>query len=262
MSWQTTAWVAKESRSTGNTRLVFMMLANHMGPCGDNAYPSLETLAREAGGRDTPLSRNTVIAAIKRLEELGEILVYEAAGKGTGGRPTNRYELPHVEGWEPPHGIEARRDFRATLAPKSDDDFRAVEPDLSRDSEGLSRGLERARVSLLEQPKDLEQTPRVRVIESADYEFEEFWSSYPKRNGAKAGKVNARKQWVRLKPHERVEARAALDRYAAAKNGYPEDAERYLRHKRWVGLEIETADERGSRTVRRAFELAEQLGMQ
>jgi hypothetical protein len=95
-----------------------------------------------------------------------------------------------------------------------------------------------------------------------DDSFEEFWSNYPKRNGVKVGKANARKQWAKLKESERSMALAALPEYTAAKNGYPEDAERYLRNKRWDGLEVETARDRDERIVDGALRFAAEMGME
>lgn len=87
--------------------------------------------------------------------------------------------------------------------------------------------------------------------------FEHFWHGYPRRNGAKVGKAAAKKQWAKLKLSERVGAVDGVIAYTTAKNGYPEDAERYLRHKRWIGLEVETEGDHDQRIAEGAIEMAE-----
>lgn len=72
---------------------------------------------------------------------------------------------------------------------------------------------------------------------SVDDTFEEFWQAYPRRGGVRAGKAAAQKQWSKLKLDDRLLAMSGLPLYTAAKGEYPEDAERYLKHRRWVGLE-------------------------
>ncbi len=89
MSIQAVGWVLDESRSRGVDRLVLISLANH---CDERltAWPSVRTIAREAG-----VATNTVMAAVRRLVELGELEVVEAGDarkssvyritKGNGG---------------------------------------------------------------------------------------------------------------------------------------------------------------------------------
>jgi DNA-binding transcriptional ArsR family regulator len=91
--------------------------------------------------------------------------------------------------------------------------------------------------------------------------FERLWVAYPKRAGSKVGKAAARKQWDKLKPDEREAAMAGLQSYAIAKGAYPEDAERYLRHKRWVGIEVDTPQDRSQRMAEGALRFAEKMGM-
>lgn len=91
--------------------------------------------------------------------------------------------------------------------------------------------------------------------------FEQFWKMYPKRNGSKVGKAAARKQWDKLKPADKLDAANGLAMYAAAKGAYPEDAERYLRHKRWVGIEVDTPEDRDARVMAKAEQMAQEMGM-
>lgn len=81
--------------------------------------------------------------------------------------------------------------------------------------------------------------PPATRAEPARAGFEEFWRAYPKRDGVKRGKAEAAKEWDRLKAAERVEAMDGLAAYVASSFGKPQDAERYLRKRRWVGVEVD-----------------------
>lgn len=106
-----------------------------------------------------------------------------------------------------------------------------------------------------------EHTAAVERFDESAEVFEHFWASYPKRAGAKVGKAAAKKQWLKLKPSERIGAVDGLIAYSVAKGAYPEDAERYLRHKRWVGLEVDTTEDRNERILRKAHEMATEMGV-
>ena len=84
MSLQAIDWVHKYSRSKGSARSVLTVLAHHMGRDGKGAFPSINTIAREAG-----VNRATVFRALDDLKELGE-LDWIAGG---GRNRTNLYTL-------------------------------------------------------------------------------------------------------------------------------------------------------------------------
>lgn len=71
--------------------------------------------------------------------------------------------------------------------------------------------------------------------------FEAFWKSYPRRNNMRGSKKLALVEWRKLNPEDRAEAMRMLPHYGRAANGYPVDAERYLKRRLWEGVE-----ERGS----------------
>lgn len=70
------------------------------------------------------------------------------------------------------------------------------------------------------------------VLVGLDFE-QDFWLHYPRRNGARSGKQQAKKQWTRLGEQDRRSAVDVLAKYAQGTNGYPKDAERYLRDRLW-----------------------------
>lgn len=66
--------------------------------------------------------------------------------------------------------------------------------------------------------------------------FDSFWKSYPSRNGTKGSKKNALAAFKKLPPEKRSAAVSSLPLYEKTSNGYPKDAERYLRDEMWEGL--------------------------
>jgi hypothetical protein len=74
MSWQATAWAAKQATGSPSRKLLLLALANYADASG-RAYPSQETLAR-----DTEQSVDTVQRQIKQLVNLGLIRVEKRPG--------------------------------------------------------------------------------------------------------------------------------------------------------------------------------------
>ncbi|MCD0417271.1 helix-turn-helix domain-containing protein [Rubrivivax sp. JA1024] len=74
MSWQATAWAAKQATGSPSRKLLLLALANYADPAG-RAYPSQDTLAR-----DTEQSVDTVQRQIKQLVNLGLIRVEKRPG--------------------------------------------------------------------------------------------------------------------------------------------------------------------------------------
>jgi hypothetical protein len=74
-------------------------------------------------------------------------------------------------------------------------------------------------------------------VSSDDDGFESFWLAYPKRNGQRVGKSSAQRLWAKLKPAERLAATERLAVYERTCNGYPKDAERYIRARLWQDLD-------------------------
>lgn len=85
MSVQAMTWVLERSESRLGDRLVLLSIANHADRFGENAWPSIETIAVEAR-----MSGRQVQRAIRRLEELGELEI--AWGEGPNG--THAYRIP------------------------------------------------------------------------------------------------------------------------------------------------------------------------
>ncbi len=90
LSWQAVTWVLEQSEATLGSRLVLLSIASHSNREGKNAFPSLDTIAREA-----LLCRREVMYCVQSLEELGELRVHRGIGRGN----PNHYELPRVPVW-------------------------------------------------------------------------------------------------------------------------------------------------------------------
>lgn len=78
MSIQAVAWVLEHSQAKLADRLVLIAIANHVGSRGWDAWPSVETIATEAGVHEV-----TVWRSIRALEELGELVVQRRPGKSS-----------------------------------------------------------------------------------------------------------------------------------------------------------------------------------
>ena len=77
MSNSTLAQVRSSSQSKGSARLLLFVIASHVNPDTNWAWPSLETLAREVA-----LTRRRVIQLVHLLEALGELTVRRGHGRG------------------------------------------------------------------------------------------------------------------------------------------------------------------------------------
>jgi hypothetical protein len=77
-------WVWQRSKTTGNDRLLLLAIADCADDDGDNAWPSVETLADKA-----TCSERTVQRRIQHLEEIGCLTVIRGAGRNG----THRYRV-------------------------------------------------------------------------------------------------------------------------------------------------------------------------
>jgi hypothetical protein len=76
MSVQATSWVIENSIHKGSALLLLMMIANHAHADGTNAFPSIETLAKECRMSTRQISR-----LVDALEGSGELIVERSPGR-------------------------------------------------------------------------------------------------------------------------------------------------------------------------------------
>ena len=91
MSINALNWVAQNSESKLNDRLVLFGIADHADKFGRNSWPTIETLAEFAN-----VDKRTVQRAIQSLEAAAELEVERNKGGGAdwqGNRRPNRYTL-------------------------------------------------------------------------------------------------------------------------------------------------------------------------
>jgi DNA-binding transcriptional ArsR family regulator len=78
------AWVLNNSPASGTGKLILLGIANHADENGENAWPSVRTLARYAS-----VSERSAQYALRKLEDAGMIVVHRQAG-GTQHTPSDR----------------------------------------------------------------------------------------------------------------------------------------------------------------------------
>lgn len=89
MSIQALSWVFDHSRSQGTARNVLFSIANHADESGSEAWPSVDTIAREAN-----CGRATVFRVLPVLKELGEVNWAPGGGREGARRKSNFYWMP------------------------------------------------------------------------------------------------------------------------------------------------------------------------
>jgi len=106
VSIQAVAWVLDHSRARGFARLVLISLANHANRETGECWPSMRTIAREAG-----IGHSSVTAAVRVLVALGEL---EIVSEG-GPRQANRYRLSYPQ--RPGDGHNSVQELNAASIP-------------------------------------------------------------------------------------------------------------------------------------------------
>lgn len=76
----------------------------------------------------------------------------------------------------------------------------------------------------------------------AEERFDRFWQAYPRRDGKRVGKAEAKRVWMRMKPDEHVAAWRGVRNYAAS-GWKPKDAHRWLRDRCWEDWQDEATPE-------------------
>jgi Helix-turn-helix domain len=85
LSVQAMSWVIEKSRHKGSVFVVLLVIANHAQSDGTGAWPSVETIAREAR-----ITARHVARILPKLKDSGELAIEE----GSGPHGTNLYSLP------------------------------------------------------------------------------------------------------------------------------------------------------------------------
>lgn len=109
---------------------------------------------------------------------------------------------------------------------KRDERAARASTDSPRTVQGQS--VDRARARTVPNPTNQEPSATAEPPQDENDRFDEFWQTYPPRNGKKVGKVNARIEWRKLNAEQR---QRAIDgaRNLARSDQLPKDPERFLR---------------------------------
>lgn len=273
MSVQALGWVFTHSSSTGATRCVLLAIANHLDSDGEGWVPlrrildeancSLSTyhrsvkslidegeLEREVGEGGSLRCPEHLRPNLFRLPALtpdraslsarpGALLgpddeVDEEPG-GVVNLGTPSGEAPGQVDDLPPGQVD-------NLPPGQVDDLPIEEPSVEPSKEPLSTDVDDAATNADAQnppaQPTLPGTPTRAEEQDAlgDRGFDEFWKSYPLRNGKKVGKEVARQKWRRLNLADRRLAWRAANRYAdavAAGQTIAKDPPRFLTSGYW-----------------------------
>jgi hypothetical protein len=212
MSVEATAavWAMRDLSAT--EKVVAVRLADHAGPDGDNAYPSLERLSL-----DTGLCERSVRNALRHLESRGVIALQEKKGpKGTNRYVVNlRRGVPQaIKGGQemPPAGDAPRQEIPSGGAGDSTKGGQEMPPNRYRTvSEPPTRALAR--------------------------EFDAWWQGYPRkvaRGAAKKAFAKARKTATVEELMTGLAAAATVWQREGTESRYIPYASTWLNAEHWV----------------------------
>lgn len=241
MSVKAMQWVWEHSRSGGNLRLVLLAIADSADHDGDNAWPSVATIAAKCS-----LSERTVQRAIQVLEEMGELVVARQAGGSSATRADrrpNRYRLPLVPARDS-DGVTERHpedDGVTTETPRGDNQARRGDNGAARgDSERghgvtlLSPEPSLIHPSTVLEPSGILAADLAAARSRPPSDFDTFWSLFPRKESMGA----ARRAW--RDALRKADAETLIDgarRYAAAAAGndpqFVVTPARWLENERW-----------------------------
>jgi hypothetical protein len=145
MSVQASSWVIEHSQHKGSALLVLLMIANHAHADGTNAFPSIETLAKECRMSDRQITR-----IIQGLEASGELKINRSAG-----RFSHRYSLPLM-----PLNSDKLSGFKYQPNP----DKSRTNPDKSRTNPDIAMSPEPSLEPSLEPPSNNNKRARATVL--------------------------------------------------------------------------------------------------
>lgn len=133
------SWVFDHSEASGSCRLVLLSIANHADPAGENAWPTIATIARESR-----CARSTVFLAIEELEQAGAITVEHGLGGPNvkrADRKPNLYSVIMATGSEIrtsfPNGVRSDGPRGPISAPTGSEDRTGTIPEPSVNARSL-----------------------------------------------------------------------------------------------------------------------------
>lgn len=186
-------------------KLLWMDLSIYSG-LPNGAHPARASLAA-----DLECSEDSIDRALRELQEAGMLRIEHRPNQ------TSIYVLEAFEpkprepqpcGPQPPQGCGAKETYKET------------------ESVGEVPANGSPQLTLVPDPE-------AEKGKGSDYRFEEAWQAYPRRNGVRVGKKEAREQWRKLSYADKGLCWKAIHIFAASKPELPPDMVRWLKHERW-----------------------------
>lgn len=190
-------------------------------------------------GEDDPMTAEDLadVAAMP----VKDVIVGMAAFVEAGMVDVNEHDAWVVCRW-------MERQFESDVSTKRTQKHRSMERSIAVPETAKEQPMERPQNTETEAETEEERLTPDRAAEPApkptaravvdDAGFDEFWSSYPRRDGVRIGKAKAKAQWSRIPVSKRPAVMAALHAYAAfctKTERFPKDAERWLpRWQEWA----------------------------
>lgn len=214
MSVKAMTWVFENSPYTLGPRLVHLALADVANDDHDYRLWMLrEAIASKAG-----VSTDTVDRALTRMQAEGYI---EKIIQGGGRGKPNEWRLL----------------FPTTAAESGGNKSAATTPQKGRNDTTERAATTREDNYLTQEETNTTQDADADLEKARgkgkDYRFEDAWSAYPKRDGRRIGKRDAREEWKKLSYEDKGRCFRAIKAFQASGTEYPPDMHRWLKHKTW-----------------------------
>lgn len=243
MSFQASTWVIEHSAQKGSRLLCLLMIANHANSTGMNAFPSVETLARECR-----MSARQITRIIHDLEASGELLVERSIGRKAhtftvvmGQSNPGKLSNPTLTSCQ---AAVANPDISGTPTltnptPNPDKSARPLYDAPALDFEQSIEQSEekRERERRADAPPALPETGSSKTGSAKHYspELTAFWTAYPPGGRARGSLNETNSVWANMTPGDRDAARRGL--MAALSNAqfreFPPAPHRWLKARRW-----------------------------
>ncbi len=198
--------VWRNSKATGNDRLVLLAIADEANDKGNNAFPSVRRLASKAN-----CSKNTVTDSIKRLEALRELVAHRPEKQGRGRFNTYEVVMERVQDSDP-----LSNDPKASLVPVEASLVPiegAFGPTLTGTNPILTPTNPNTYPDSFSQPAIKSIAEPFQLIQETEKQltpeqwFERAWASYPKGKSARPG---AEKGFIRHMLREGVDPKRMI----------------------------------------------------
>jgi Helix-turn-helix domain len=212
MSIQALVWVIEQSEARLAARCVLLSIANHCDRLGENAWPSVATIAHESR-----CSESSVHEAIRTLQATNELKV----DANMGPQGANLYSLPGVRSGmkiidsTPPDSAPSPSSTGAKSAPGGVQNLDRGGAEYRSKGGAESAPKPSLKKTVLNRPKNASPPAAAKAASSGGFAlppatptFADFYKAYPR----KCARKDAERAWNKLSVEDRRMAFANLDR--------------------------------------------------